>query len=81
MAELRCDQVVELVTDFLDGALDEATEQDVVEHLAGCDGCQAYVEQFRQTVRTLGELPAEQRRALSPEARAELLAAFRGKGV
>ena len=33
MTELRCDRVVELVTDFLDGALDDATEQDLVEHL------------------------------------------------
>jgi anti-sigma factor RsiW len=74
MSDLRCDRVVELVTDFLDGALDAPTEQEVVEHLGGCDGCQAYVEQFRSTVETLHGLPPS---ALSPQARAELLEKFR----
>lgn len=80
MAELRCDQVVELVTDYLEGALDEADHRDIVEHLSGCNGCGAYVEQFRQTVRTLGELPADQQ-ALTPQTRARLLAAFRARKV
>lgn len=77
MADLRCDEVVELVSDFLDGDLDASTEARVIEHLSGCDGCQAYVEQFRQTVETLGELPAEQRAALPPAVRATLLERFR----
>jgi anti-sigma factor RsiW len=74
MSDLRCDRVVELVTDFLDGALDATTEQDVVEHLSGCDGCQDYVAQFQRTVSELGGLPPA---ALSPQARAELLEKFR----
>jgi len=77
MSELRCDHVVELVTDFLEGALDQADERDLVEHLNGCDGCSAYVEQYRQAVRTLGELPAGVGAPLSPESRAALLEAFR----
>jgi anti-sigma factor RsiW len=77
MSELRCDHVVELVTDFLDGALDPADERDLVEHLNGCDGCSDYVEQYRRAVRTLGELPAEEGTTLSPEARAALLEVFR----
>lgn len=71
---MRCDRVVELVTDFLEGTLDGPTEQDVVEHLSGCDGCQEYVAQFERTVETLGATPPA---ALSPEARAELLEKFR----
>ena len=71
---MRCDRVVELVTDFLEGTLDDTTEQDVVEHLSGCDGCQAYVEQFQRTVRTLNGLPPAE---LSPQARADLLEKFR----
>ena len=77
MSDLRCDRVVELVTDFLEGALDPADEQDLVEHLNGCDGCSDYVEQYRRAVRTLGELPAEEGAALTPEARAALLEVFR----
>lgn len=77
MIDLRCDRVVELVTDFLDGALDPGGERDLVEHLNGCDGCSDYVEQYRQAVRTLGELPTEDSPALTPEARAALLEVFR----
>ena len=58
MTELRCDRVVELVTDFLDGALDAATEQGLVEHLSGCDGCQDYVAQFQRTIHALADPPA-----------------------
>lgn len=77
MSDLRCDHVVELVTDFLEGVLDPAQERDLVEHLNGCDGCSDYVEQYRRTVRTLGELPAEVPTTLTPEARAALLEVFR----
>ena len=77
MSDLRCDHVVELVTDFLEGALDPADERDLVEHLNGCDGCSDYVEQYRQAVRTLGELPADHASTLTPEARAALLEVFR----
>ena len=78
MSDLRCDRVVELVTDFLEGALDPAEEQDLVEHLNGCDGCSEYVEQYRQAVRTLGGLTTNDAPTLTPEARAALLEVFRG---
>jgi predicted anti-sigma-YlaC factor YlaD len=77
MSDLRCDHVVEMVTDFLEGALDPADERDLVEHLNGCDGCSDYVEQYRQAVRTLGQLPAEDSSTLTAEARAALLEVFR----
>ncbi len=71
---MNCDEFVELVTAYLDGALDEATERRFVEHLAGCDGCDRYLDQIRRTVGEVGRLPAD---ALDPEARDRLLAAFR----
>jgi predicted anti-sigma-YlaC factor YlaD len=71
---LDCDQVVELVTHYLDGALDGETARRVEEHLALCDGCDLYVEQIRQTVRALGHVPVQ---TLPPEAQATLTAAFR----
>jgi len=74
LPELDCNEVVELVTDYLDGVLDAATAGRVREHLAGCPGCDVYVEQIRQTVRVLGRVPTD---SLSPRAQAELTAAFR----
>ena len=71
---MGCDELVELVTAFLDGALDETDEGRFVAHLAACDGCASYLDQFRQTIQTLGRLPSE---SLSDEARAALLSAFR----
>ena len=76
MTDLNCDQLVELVTDYLDGALDEETERRVADHLAGCDGCTTYVQQVRRTITTLESAPPPDVE-LSDEARAALLAAFR----
>jgi hypothetical protein len=76
VSDLNCDEFVELVTEFLDHALDAESERRFVDHLALCDGCERYLEQFRQTIRTLGELPPE---GLSPQARAALLSAFRDR--
>jgi anti-sigma factor RsiW len=84
MTDLDCDELVELVTEFLDGALDPATERRVTDHLALCDGCSTYVAQFRATVDELGHLPAERVAELTAPTRAALLAAFRrqrGKSV
>jgi anti-sigma factor RsiW len=71
---VNCDEFVELVTAYLDGALDPETERRFVEHLGECDGCDRYLDQIRQTVSALGHLPDD---SLSPAARAELLGAFR----
>jgi anti-sigma factor RsiW len=70
---LACIEVVELVSDYLDGALDPETHRRVDEHLALCPHCQVYVEQVRDTVRSLRHLPAEE---LPEQAVAELEAAF-----
>jgi anti-sigma factor RsiW len=72
---LNCDEFVELVTAYLEGGLDPETERRFVAHLAECDGCDRYLDQFRRTVRTLGELRPE---SLSPVMRDRLLGAFRG---
>jgi anti-sigma factor RsiW len=71
---MNCDEFVELVTAYLDGTLDQATEQRFVAHLAECDGCDRYLDQIRTTVNVLGHLP---RQSLAPEARDRLLTAFR----
>jgi anti-sigma factor RsiW len=71
---VNCDEFVELVTAYLDRALEPADEQRFVEHLAECDGCDRYLEQIRATVAALGRLP---RQSLAPDARDRLLSAFR----
>jgi anti-sigma factor RsiW len=72
--KLSCQELVELVTDYLEGALPEAERERFDAHLATCDGCSTYVEQMRVTLQVTGELtPA----SLSPEAEELLLAAFR----
>jgi anti-sigma factor RsiW len=71
---VNCDEFVELVTAYLEGALDRTTEQRFVAHLTECDGCDRYLEQIRATVEALGNLPEQ---SLAPDARNRLLAAFR----
>ncbi len=54
--DLDCDELVELVTAYLDGALDPDTRARFDEHLLECDGCENYLQQFRTTVTTLGRV-------------------------
>jgi anti-sigma factor RsiW len=66
---LTCHEVVELITDYLEGALPPDDRRRVEEHLAGCDGCTHYLEQMRETIRLTGmlteeQVPEEQQRAL-----------------
>lgn len=70
----QCQQVVELITDYLEGALDPDMTAEVEAHLQLCDGCDTYVEQMRATIRALGTVPVE---TLSETAQSELLQAFR----
>lgn len=70
---LPCIEVVELVSDYLDGELDAATRRRVEEHLVLCPPCRVYVEQVRETVRALGRLPED---GLPEHAVEELEAAF-----
>ena len=71
--ELACQQVVELVTAFLEDALDPADRERFEEHLVFCDGCQNYVEQVRTTVRLTGRVEQE----LPAELEEQMLEAFR----
>lgn len=71
---LTCQEMVELVTDYLEGRLDDAAQQRFEGHVAECDACTLYIEQMRLTIRALGHIPPE---SISPEAQDELLAAFR----
>jgi anti-sigma factor RsiW len=73
--EMACRELVELITDYLEGTLSPEDRARFEHHLAGCDACTAYLHQMRATIRALGHLPPE---SLSPEAESKLLEAFRG---
>ncbi|HET6847534.1 MAG TPA: zf-HC2 domain-containing protein [Gaiellales bacterium] len=75
---LPCQELVELVTDYLEGALPPADRERFDRHIAGCDGCTAYLEQMRATIRLTGRLRPDD---VDPAARAALLRAFRGWSV
>ena len=69
-----CRQVVELVTDYLEGALPGQLRDAVERHLRLCPPCVVYVEQMRTTSAALREVPVE---SIDPRTRAELVSAFR----
>ena len=73
--EMTCKELVEVVSDYLDGRLPANDRRRLEEHLGECPYCAEYIGQMRLTIVALCEL-SEHR--LSPEARGELLEAFRG---
>ena len=74
MHVLSCREIVELVTDYLEGDLDADTTTALEIHLDLCPGCARYVEQIRETITTLGEVSSDN---LTDEAQAGLLEAFK----
>ena len=75
MEQLSCQELVELVTDYLEGVLSEEERLRFEDHIGRCGACKIYLEQMRQTISLLGHLPEE---ALTPDAERDLLEAFRG---
>ncbi len=73
--QLSCQELVELVTDYFEGALPSEEHARFEEHAGRCQGCGVYLEQMRATIRLLGRLPVD---ALPAGAERELLDAFRG---
>jgi anti-sigma factor RsiW len=72
--QLSCQELVELVTDYFEGALSSDERAAFEHHIAGCTGCHEYVEQMRQTIELTGSLTPDD---VPPEAVARLLDAFR----
>jgi predicted anti-sigma-YlaC factor YlaD len=73
-AEMDCQDLVELVSDYLEGAVSPDRRAEIDAHLASCEGCTAYLEQMRTTIRLSGMLGEDQ---IPPELKEPLLAAFR----
>ena len=72
--ELACQEVVELISDYLEDALPANDRRRLEQHLAGCPHCTAYLAQMRETLRVAGRLTPED---LSPEMAEEFSEIFR----
>jgi predicted anti-sigma-YlaC factor YlaD len=72
--QLNCQEVVELVTDYLEQALLPEMRTQFEEHIEECPGCDTYLEQVQQTIMLLRKLTEQQ---MFPETKQELLEIFR----
>lgn len=72
--DVECRELVELVTEYLEGALPRDEVLAVDAHLEVCPGCRAYLAQMRATIAATGSVEVE---SLPDDIVAELLAAFR----
>jgi hypothetical protein len=71
---MTCREFVELVTEYIEGALDEPRRAALHAHIDACGGCSEYLRQMKLTIEALGELPLDDNLAGTREA---ALAAFR----
>jgi anti-sigma factor RsiW len=71
--ELACQEVVELVTDYLEGAMSPAQRRRFEYHLTGCPHCTEYLAQMRETIRLAGRITPED---LTPQMRTDLTDLF-----
>ena len=72
--DLACQEVVELVTDYLEGALSAADRRAFEHHLGGCPHCTEYLAQIRETIRLAGRVTPED---LTPRMREDLTDVYR----
>jgi anti-sigma factor RsiW len=71
---LVCREAVELVTDYLEGALSPRDRARLETHLAGCANCSEYLAQIRATIAATGHIEPDD---LAPEALDELVSLYR----
>ena len=71
---MSCRELVELVTEYFEGALSPADTARFEEHIAECFWCARYIKQMKVTISTVGRIDEE---SISPEVRDELLHVFR----
>jgi anti-sigma factor RsiW len=78
--ELVCQEMVELITDYLEGALTRSQRRRFDAHLAGCEHCTEYLRQMRVTIRLTGGLRAEDLTPAMREEFTELYRSWRAEG-
>jgi anti-sigma factor RsiW len=79
-SELVCQEMVELITDYLEGALTRSQRRRFEAHLAACEHCAEYVQQMRATIRLTGRLRAEDMTPAMREEFTELYRRWRSDG-
>lgn len=72
--DIVCQQAVELVTDYLDGALSRRDRRRFENHLRACPNCSAYLEQIKITIELTGSIQPED---LTPQARTDIVELYR----
>ena len=72
--QLTCEELVEIVTEYLEGGLSDAERERFEEHVVACSGCANYLDQIRVTIEVAGRVTVDD---LMEETKTELLAAFR----
>jgi predicted anti-sigma-YlaC factor YlaD len=75
--DVPCNEFVELVTDYLDGALPDELVAHIDAHLAVCAGCRSVLAQWREVTRLAGRLAQTDVDRVDPDTRAQLMATFR----
>lgn len=75
--EVTCRELTELVTEYLDDAVDSGTRRRIDRHLARCEGCRRVLAQWEAVIALSGRLGEDDVEAVDPTTRARLLAAFR----
>jgi len=71
---MKCREVVELMTDYLEGALTAPDRERFEQHIVGCDGCRAYLQQLRLTLRAMRSVKSV---PIPDRVQTELVRAFR----
>jgi len=73
-APITCKELVELITDYVEGTLPRGERRRFQSHMRECDGCTTYLEQMRMTIEATGRLTED---TIEPVAREALLVVFR----
>ena len=74
-SRMDCRMLVQLVTEYLEGAMVEEERLQFEAHLGRCPPCETYIVQIRKTIEVCGSLPPE---AIPEDAKKTLMAAFEG---
>jgi len=77
IADIDCIELVELVTEYLDGALPDTERLRFQHHVDACPGCAEILEHFRAVIRATGALRPDDAAGLPSDARARMLTVFR----
>jgi hypothetical protein len=76
-AYVQCVDVLEMITDYLEGALPAARAKLIDEHLSVCDGCETILDQWKAVIRLSGHVTTDDLDTLDSSTRDRLLDSFR----